>query len=116
MRSLLQCLALCAVVSLCVCYDSHESTESLEDLFVAPHRANAFIPPQRGNAHNPPRGNGYNYYFGRKMKSPAERQAEICEDYSPCRYYAYRNGYQQAYQRYFASQNQPQGPAAARQY
>ncbi|KAM7386391.1 hypothetical protein PAMA_009149 [Pampus argenteus] len=117
MRSLLQCLALCAVVSLCVCYDSQESTESIEDLFVSPNQANSFIMPQRGNTYNPPRGNGFNYYnFVRKIKSPAERRAETCEDYSPCRFYAYRHGYQQAYQRYFRSHNQPQRPAVTRRY
>ncbi|GAA6215532.1 matrix Gla protein [Lates japonicus] len=112
MRSLLQFLALCAAVSLCVCYDSHESTESIEDLFVPPNRANSFITPQRGNVYNPPRGNNYN--FMRPIKSLAERRAEICEDYSPCRFYAYSHGYQQAYQRYFSSQTQPQRPAAVR--
>ncbi|KAF1379148.1 hypothetical protein PFLUV_G00173070 [Perca fluviatilis] len=117
MRSLLQCLALCAAVSFCVCYDSNESTESEEDLFVPPNQANSFISPQRGNVYNPPRGNGYNHYnFMRKKKSPAERQAETCEDYSPCRNYAYRHGTQQAYQRYFGSRDQPQRPAVTRRY
>ncbi|XP_034046517.1 matrix Gla protein isoform X2 [Thalassophryne amazonica] len=108
MRSPLQCLALCAVLSLCVCYD----------LFVSPNRANSFIPPQRGNAYNlPTRGNSYNYYnYMRRIKSPAERRAETCEDYSPCRFYAYSHGYQQAYQRYFGSRNPAQMAARPRRY
>ncbi|KAM9844186.1 matrix Gla protein [Aulostomus maculatus] len=113
MRSLLQCLALCAVVSLCVSYDSHESAESIEDLFVPPNRANSFITPGRGNVYNPPRGR---QFFYRKIKSPAERRAETCEDYSPCRFYAYRHGFQQAFQKYFGSRNQLQRPAGFRRY
>nr|XP_019961838.1 PREDICTED: matrix Gla protein isoform X1 [Paralichthys olivaceus]XP_019961839.1 PREDICTED: matrix Gla protein isoform X1 [Paralichthys olivaceus] len=116
MRSLLQFLALCAVASVCVCYESHESTESIEDLFVPPSRANSFISPDRSNALNLPRGSQFNYNLMRKVKSPAERRAETCEDYSPCRFYAYRHGSQLAYQRYFASRTQPQRPAATRRY
>uniref|UniRef100_A0A8C7YZ07 Matrix Gla protein n=1 Tax=Oryzias sinensis TaxID=183150 RepID=A0A8C7YZ07_9TELE len=102
MRSLLQCLALCAAVSFCGCYDSHESTESFEDLFVPRNRANSFITPQRRNVFVPPRSIGINQFnVWRPRKSPAEMQAETCEDFSPCRLYAYRFGYQQAYRRYF---------------
>ncbi|XP_034749801.1 matrix Gla protein [Etheostoma cragini] len=115
MRSLLQCLALCAAVSFCLSYDSNESTESAEDLFVPRNRANSFISPQRGNVYNPPRGNNH-YNFMRKIKSPAERRAETCEDYSPCRFYAFRHGFQQAYHRYFGFQNPPQRPAVTRRY
>ncbi|XP_039901895.1 matrix Gla protein [Simochromis diagramma] len=117
MRSLLRLLALCAAVSLCVCYESHESTESTEDLFVPPNRANSFIPPQRGNIYIPSRGNGFgSYNIRRTFKSPAERRAEICEDYSPCRFYAYRHGAQQAYNRYFGARSQPRRPAVTRRY
>ncbi|XP_061568262.1 matrix Gla protein isoform X2 [Cololabis saira] len=112
MRSLLHFLALCAVVSLCVCYDSHESSESSEvftDLFVPPNRANSFISPQRGNVFNLPRGNGFNRHsFMRAIKSPAERRAETCEDYAPCRFHAYYHGVQQAYQRFFGARPQIQ--------
>ncbi|XP_020782889.1 matrix Gla protein [Boleophthalmus pectinirostris] len=117
MNRLLQLLALLAATSLCLCYDSHESSESVEDLFVAPSRANSFITPQRGITYHPSRGSAFNFYNMMRIKSPAERRAETCEDYSPCRFYAYRYGYQQAYQRFFASRAQtPQRTALARRY
>ncbi|XP_072225431.1 matrix Gla protein isoform X2 [Leuresthes tenuis] len=120
MTSLLRFLALCAAISLCVCYESHESTESIEDLFVPRNRANSFIPPRRGNVFNPPRGNNFNNYnLMRTRKPPAERRAETCEDYSPCRFYAYRHGYQQAFQKYFGARKPPQQthrPAGTRRF
>uniref|UniRef100_A0A8C6SSW9 Matrix Gla protein n=1 Tax=Neogobius melanostomus TaxID=47308 RepID=A0A8C6SSW9_9GOBI len=117
MSRLLQLVALLAAISLSVSYDSHESSESLEDLFMAPSRANSFITPQRGTLYNPSRGSAVNYYNLMRIKSPAERRAETCEDYSPCRFYAYRYGYQQAYQRFFASRAQtPQRTAFSRRY
>ncbi|KAI4822725.1 hypothetical protein KUCAC02_008256 [Chaenocephalus aceratus] len=39
MKSLLQFLAVFAVVSFCVCDESHESSESEEDVFVPPNQA-----------------------------------------------------------------------------
>ncbi|XP_040919277.1 matrix Gla protein [Toxotes jaculatrix] len=118
MRSLLQFLALCAMVSFCVCYESHESTESIEDVFVPPRDANSFFSTQRGNIHNLPRGNGFPN-FRRMRKSPVEMRAEICEEYSPCRQYAYSSGYEKAFMRFFGTQNQrqrPQRPAGTRRY
>ncbi|XP_017272137.2 matrix Gla protein isoform X2 [Kryptolebias marmoratus] len=99
MRSLLRFLALFAAVSLCVCYDSHESTESAEDPFWTPNRANSFM-PQRNNIYNLPNRGPFRP-FRRNIKPQSEIRAEICEDFSPCHLYAYRFGFPQAYQRYF---------------
>ncbi|XP_053707482.1 matrix Gla protein [Synchiropus splendidus] len=117
MMKLLQLVALCALLCVCACYDSHESSESMEDVFVTPNRANSFIRPRPATPLTPTRGHAFNYYnFVRKIKSPAERRAETCEDFSPCRFYAYRFGYQQAYQRFFAARNPPQRVTLARRY
>lgn len=56
------------------------------------------------------------FVLSRKVKSPAEMQAETCEDSFPCRFYAYHHGIQKAYQRYFNAVNQPQRAAGIPQY
>ncbi|XP_013872913.1 matrix Gla protein isoform X2 [Austrofundulus limnaeus] len=108
MRSLLRFLALCAAVSLCVCYD----------LFLPRNRAHSFMPPRGNTIYNSPSRNRFNIFM-RNRKPLSEVRAETCEDYSPCRLYAFRFGFQQAYQRYFGSRTPSQQvyrPAGIRSY
>ncbi|XP_060721270.1 matrix Gla protein [Tachysurus vachellii] len=91
MRSLLRCVTLCVALVVTMCYDSEESNESYEDMFVNRYRANTFI---KVPGHN-------NYQWQKRYKSPAERQSEICENHFHCRMLAYRYGPQTAYQKYF---------------
>ncbi|XP_003964408.2 matrix Gla protein isoform X1 [Takifugu rubripes] len=104
MRSLLQFLVFCSVICLCACYDdSDESKESAEDVFLPSSQANIFVVPRSRSIYSPNSQNGFRQYnFMRRLKSPLELRAETCEDYFPCRFYAYQHGFQQAYQRYYA--------------
>ncbi|CAL8264617.1 unnamed protein product [Gadus morhua 'NCC'] len=110
MEGLLLSVVLCTLLSLSLCYDSQESTESFEDVSMSPNQANSFFNPYQENPYQNLQRNYYNNYNQMwTIKSPAE----TCEDYSPCRFYAFRHGFQQAYQRYFGSRNPAQTPVQA---
>ncbi|KAL4647898.1 matrix Gla protein-like, partial [Arapaima gigas] len=111
MKAALQCVTLSVILTLCLCYGTTSLSyisfkiplHHKEDVFLNENRANHFLENQ---GRTPSQNNQYgNFRYGRVVKTQAERQAEVCEDYRPCRYYAYRYGIKQAYEKYFSNQN-----------
>ncbi|XP_039621659.1 matrix Gla protein [Polypterus senegalus] len=95
MQTLLLATLLSLLAAITFCYDSHESIESREEIFMNPYQANSFM-------------NRYNYRqrLLNAYKKPFERQREICEDYSPCENFARFRGYNRAYQHFFGKPGQ----------
>ncbi|XP_074758737.1 matrix Gla protein [Athene noctua] len=97
MRTLIILMLLAVLVMAATCYESHESMESHEYLhpFINRQRANDFIQADtRLEAISRER-------IRKRIKSPQERQREICEDFYPCEQYAFHHGYAAAYRHYF---------------
>nr|ADM53100.1 matrix Gla protein [Acipenser naccarii] len=92
MRFLIWFAVVALWIAVCFSYESDESFDSGEDVFMNPYSANSFM-----NSNTNRRQTGY--YYERLMeryKSPRERQRESCEEYTPCDRFARRYGYQQA--------------------
>ncbi|KAM6306920.1 LOW QUALITY PROTEIN: matrix Gla protein-like [Podargus strigoides] len=95
-RTLIILTFLAVLVMAVTCYESHESMESHEYLnpFTNRRWANDFIADTRLGAISQER-------IRERIKSPQERQREVCEDYYPCELYAFCHGYAAAYRHYF---------------